>query len=631
MKTVRRLYFYAVAAISLEAVLWGLINLLRSIVDQTVGGGAIALAQALALVLVGVPIFLIHWLWAQRASARDEDEKTSIVRALFLYGVLLGTLIPLIQNLLALIDRTFLQAVHIGADRAIVGGLQTWPDNLIAILMNAIVAAYFWNILRGEWRTLPRKENFADIRRVYRYVWVLDGLSLMVLGAQQILSFMFNVPSDVLGDIGRETIINGIALMVVGTPIWFFAWRIIQDSLSEESERDSNLRLGVLYLLALAGVITVLTAAAMLVNVFITKLLGMNMATADFVYQIGGPISVGVPLGVVWAYYGRELRLHIESIGDSVRQCGMTRVQFYVLSVLGLGGAFLGVTLLIKFMIDLLTAGALVLTDTLRSNLAAAISLIVAWLPLWLLTWRPMQRQALAADEMAVHARRSVVRKAYLYLALFAGVIGGMIAAVALVFELLRALLTGQTDSTFLSTILNEFQVLVLFSVLLLYHWTVLRRDGLFTADSLARKQSEFKVLVVDSAAGFSESVRSALAKTAPSVPVTIASEKPRGQFNALILSGSTAINSPDWVRAMSGERIIVPDEMEGVVWAGGVPRSVFQQAAQVIRQLSEGQKVRKQAAGTSGWVIVGYVAAALFGLQILTFLLLLTFTAFMH
>ena len=58
-------------------MLWGLVGLLRSIVDDTVSGGADALAQALALILVGVPIFLIHWLWAQRASARDEEEKTA--------------------------------------------------------------------------------------------------------------------------------------------------------------------------------------------------------------------------------------------------------------------------------------------------------------------------------------------------------------------------------------------------------------------------------------------------------------------------------------------------------------------------------------------------------------------------
>ena len=67
--------FLAVALISLEVVLWGLINLLRSIIDETVGGGAEALARALAFVLVGVPIFLFHWLWAQHVSSRDEEEK----------------------------------------------------------------------------------------------------------------------------------------------------------------------------------------------------------------------------------------------------------------------------------------------------------------------------------------------------------------------------------------------------------------------------------------------------------------------------------------------------------------------------------------------------------------------------
>ena len=87
MKTVRRLYFYAVALISLEVVLWGLINLLRSIIDQSIGGGADALAQALALILVGLPIFLFHWLWAQRIAARDEEEKTASLRAIFLYAV----------------------------------------------------------------------------------------------------------------------------------------------------------------------------------------------------------------------------------------------------------------------------------------------------------------------------------------------------------------------------------------------------------------------------------------------------------------------------------------------------------------------------------------------------------------
>jgi len=45
MKSIRRLYFYLVALISVEVVVWGLISLLRSIVDETISGGADALAD----------------------------------------------------------------------------------------------------------------------------------------------------------------------------------------------------------------------------------------------------------------------------------------------------------------------------------------------------------------------------------------------------------------------------------------------------------------------------------------------------------------------------------------------------------------------------------------------------------
>ena len=631
MKTVRRLYFYAVAFISIEIVVWGLINLLRStIVDGTVGGQADTLAQALALILVGMPIFLFHWLWAQRAAKRDTEEQTAALRAVFFYAVLLSTLIPLAQNILALIDRVFLDAGQLELSRAILGHAQPWEDSLIAILMNGLVAAYFWNVLRGEWPVLADKGNFADVRRLYRYIWLLYSLLMTIFGTQQVLHFLFFVPADVLGDIGRETLVNGIALLVVGAPIWYYSWRVIQDSLAEEAERDSNLRLAVLYLLALSGVITVLTTTAIVVQVVLSQLLGVNRAVADFIHEIGGPISVGVPLGAVWAYYGSWLNRHIESIGDEVRQAGMKRVYAYVLSAIGLGGAFIGIATLIKFMIDFLTGGLLTLDDSLRSNLANAVALIVAWLPLWLATWRPLQAQAFARSDAAEHARRSIIRRAYLYLALFAGVVGGMASAVALLYELLKVLLGGGTDSSFLATILNDLQLLVLFAVLLIYHLSMLRRDGEATTDALAKKQAEFKVLVIDAGGRLGEAVKAALAKAAPNVPVTISASRPEGQFNALIVSGSQAIEAPDRLRSFSGSRIIIPDEAPGLIWAGGVSDDAIQRAAQAVRQLAEGQPVQQKGAG-SGWRVLIYIAAALFGLELLLGLFGLVVSAFVH
>src|SRR5512140_3365148 len=106
MLTVRRVYRYLVAFISLEVVIWGAVSLGRSIAcgGNALCGQATTLALGLAGILVGAPFFLVHWLLAQRLARRDEDERASGIRAVFFYGVLLATLLPIAQNLLAFLD-----------------------------------------------------------------------------------------------------------------------------------------------------------------------------------------------------------------------------------------------------------------------------------------------------------------------------------------------------------------------------------------------------------------------------------------------------------------------------------------------------------------------------------------------
>jgi hypothetical protein len=622
MKSIRRLYFYLVAFISIEVVLWGLVGLLRSIVDETISGGADALAQALALILVGMPIFLFHWLWVQRAATRDDEEKTATLRAVFFYTILLATLIPVVQNLLSFIDRAFIQGAGLGVGRAfILFREQTLADNLIAIVMNGIVAAYFWNLLRGEWGKLPSKENFTEVRRLYRYIWMLYGLLMTVFGAQQILRFLFYIPENVLGELGREVVVNGVALLVVGTPVWVYAWRVIQDSLADPAEMGSALRLGILYLLALGGVITVITTAAMVVNAILTWLLGADWTFQYFVQQIGGPISIGVPLGLVWAYYGYWLNRHIEAVGDRVRQAGMKRLYNYILALIGLVVAFVGVASLFAFIIDMITGSDILTSDSTRRTLASSISSLIVGLPLWLVMWRPMQAEALVEGEMGDHARRSILRKAYLYLVLFGSVIGGMATAVGLVYQLIRAVLTGDPGNDFINNILNFIQLLFLFGIVLIYHLNVLRQDGASAADALAEKQGGYSVLIIDSGNGFVESVKAALMRFGSKVQVTVTSPdaKPEGTFNALLLDGSLAVDAPEWIRSFNGSRIVVEDEAQDLVWTDDAA-----QAAQSVQQLAEGQEIHRQKMGRSAWTIVVYVFAALFMLQLLFILLML-------
>lgn len=618
MKSIRRLYFYLVALIAVEVVTWGLIGLLRSIVDQTISGGADALAGALALILVGVPIFLIHWLWAQRVSAQDEEEKTASLRAVFLYGILLGTLVPVVQNVLSFINRALVQSAGMDVGRAFsTFREQTLADNFIAIGMNLIVAAYFWNILRHEWETLPDRENFADVRRLYRYLWMLYGLFMTVFGVQQILRFLLYIPGDVLGAMGQEVVVNGTALVLVGAPVWVYAWRLIQDSLPDPAEMGSALRLVILYLLALGGVITVVSTAWLFMDTLLTALLGSKTTMNEFVRDIGGPISVGLPLGALWAYFGHWLDRHIKVVADPVRAAGMRRLYHYILSAIGLVVAFVGVGALLSFFIDLITS-QLLISGGMRVALATAIASLVVGLPLWLWNWRPMQGEAMLENEVGDHARRSIIRKFYLYLVLFTSVIGGMASAVALVYQLIRVVLVGDAGDDFLNSLLNTLQLLFLFGVVLVYHLNKLRADGASTADALVEKQAQFQVLVVDAGQGFAESVRAALAKAGAKVQVTVTTPdvQPDGAFQAVILGAGVEVNAPAWLRSIQGSRIIVQDDASPLVWADDAG-----QAAASVLSLAEGQAIQKKQMARPGWMVVVYIFAALFALQLLFFL----------
>jgi hypothetical protein len=628
MKTIRRLYFYAVAIISMEVVTWGVINLLRSIFSaDKITNDASTLAGALALIVVGVPIFLIHWLWAQRTSAKDDEEKTAGIRAIFFYGILLGTLIPAVQNLLALIDRTFLTAASLYVTRAIVGGTQTWVDNLIAIVVNLLIAAYFWRTLQNEWRTLPETESFAEIRRLYRFIWMLYGLMMVIYGAQQALDYAFTLSvGNVLGTVGRETAVNAIALLVVGAPIWFFAWKILQDVLAESTERESYLRLGILYLLSLGGVIVVLTAGGNLIYRLLMQVLGEGKKVAEFVQGIGGPISIGVPFAIVWAYYGKWLDQQFAFDEDTPRRAGKKRLYFYILSFLGLAATLFAVISLVSVIIDLLFTRAYLSSSGFASAISTALGSLVAGLPLWLLTWRPVQADALAEGSVGDHARRSVIRKTYLYLVLFASVIGGMISGGTMIFTLINSALGGDVVNV-AKPALNSLQILVWFLVVLLYHLSALRMDGVATADTLEEKQQEFKLVVLDDGSGFVESVKATFAKRAPKLPLTVVNVNdgiPADlQADAIVMSGSLAVNPPEkagaWIRSFSGIRLIVENELAGVAWMNDLG-----QAADSAKAMAEGGKIRPHSKGVSAWTYVAYVFAALFALQLLFMLTML-------
>jgi hypothetical protein len=635
MRTVRRLYFYAIALVSLEVVLWGLVGLARSFFcgqGNAVCGAAIILAQGLALILVGVPVFGFHWWMAERFARQDEEERASGVRAVFLYGALLGTLIPTVQNGISLLDRLVLQAVGLSPHQAILGPAQSWSDNLIAMVMNAIVAVYFVNVLRGDWRVVAPKDSFTGIRRIYRHVWLIYGLGIVIGAVQQLLRFLLNIFPGAFGFQSQEYTgfyrasgAHGIALVLIGLPLWYFAWKTVQDALSDQPERESLLRLGVLYLLSLAGVVTVLASGGVVVDVILRLVLGESMTFYGFIQKIAGPLSIGIPLAGVWAYYGGWLGRAMAESPDAPRRTGLRRLYSYILSAIGLAATFTGLTLLLAFVVDA-AIGNIVWANVLRPRLAAAMATLSVGLPLWWLAWQPMQAEALIKGDAGDHARRSIIRKIYLYLVLFVSVVGGMITAVSLLNLLLRSLF-GSSVENLLQQVLKDLEYLILFVGLGVYHGLMLRKDGRLASEALAEKHAAFPVLVFDPGDGsFGEAMLTAMHRQTPRLPAVIQfANQPvtvETAPKAVLVPGDLAVDPPEplqkWLGMYGGSKLIVPQSAQGWVWTGGIRAlpAAATQASQAIRQLAEGQELRQQA-GTSGWMVLVYIVAGLFGLEI--------------
>jgi hypothetical protein len=626
MKTIRRLYIYAVALIGVEVVLWGTVGLLRSIFKiQDIVRSPSELAQALALILVGTPIFLIHWLMAQKAAAKDEEDRSSTLRALFLYGILFATLVAAAQNMLALINRSILQAAHLSGGLAVVGGTQSWGDNLIAILANLATGAYFYSILRANRGELVETEHFDEVRRLYRIIWVLYSLILTIFGTQQSLSFALSLPSSVLGSIGRETALGAVALLVLGTPIWAYAWNSFQAVLPEADEQESYLRLGFLYLLSMLGLIATMFAAGMLLYQVILRLLGQSFLWSDFQKDISGLISIGVPMAVLWTYYRHWLSHQIFFDGDLSRRAGKWRLSIYLRSLMGLVAVIAGLLSLISVLTSMILGTLYLGSQGLREPLAGSFASLAIGVLVWLPAWREAQAQSFLDDRPGDNARHSLIRKVFLYLVIFGSVIGVMVSAGMMIFSLVNSALGGNVNEL-LKTVFQNIANLLIFAMLLYYHFTTLRTDGTTSADALSIRQAGCRVLVLDSDGSFGPSVQEAFSRRQLHYSVEIADVNqpiPEKTADIVLLTSALALTLPEhvrkWLQAYSGSLIITGNPSAREIWAADL-----EQAAEATRAIFEGnpQDARKSHFKTSVWTYVAYICAALFGIEMLFMLL---------
>jgi hypothetical protein len=223
-----------------------------------------------------------------------------------------------------------------------------------------------------------------------------------------------------------------------------------------------------------------------------------------------------------------------------------------------------------------------------------------------------------------------VTRKAYLYLVVFAGVIGVMATAGQAIYQVISRLL-GSPIPNFNQSVIDLLLFMVLFAALLVYHISALRQDGRLTGESLATMQRQFPVLIFDiENSGFAAEIGEALKRFAPHVPFRVhpvaqgIPQMDQPAAKAVILPSilATSADGPvqDWLHQFQGQLLIVPVAQPNWQWVGMLEKSSpdqARQAANAVRQMAEDQPVRFSAI-VSPWVVVAYVLGGLFGLEVI-------------
>jgi hypothetical protein len=491
MKTIRRIYFYLLSFIGLQLIVWGLFVLLSGIwTSSGFIGFQDILPTGLSLVLIGLPVFIIHFRIVQRDAASDPEENDSLVRAIFLFLTQITALGAIAISSVYLIDQIIRLSAHLSGFKT-----STLLDQIAIVILNLLVWLYLYNYLLPDEDYFRSNAIYKTTRRVYRYIWLIAATATTVIALQGQLS-------DVFSRIGEEWIFNfakqstmKLSTIIIWTPIWAWTWNLLQKTYSDLEESRANIR----YILNLC--ITIISMAPWLISggVFLynllTRIFEGEALFNRFFYSFNIELSVLLPFFFLWLYYERQLSVSVTVLSDSNQECLIYRIYSIILSMTGNILTFLGIMTSILWIIDSLF-NIFPEYGGKYDQLCSGIALFVIGLPLWIIHWKKVQKETLLAGKEGISARKSTLRRFYLYFFVFGSVIGIMGTAGAFFYNLLFIIL-GRHEPQLAHFIMSNLFMISLFVFWLIYHLRVMREDNKLIKESAAEEKQSVSILVL--------------------------------------------------------------------------------------------------------------------------------------
>ena len=646
MNTARRWYIYLVCAISLQGVTWAVIALLRNLLAG--GGGQItAIAFQIAAIIITLPLFLVHWLWAQRLADREINEREASLRGIYHYGMMAGFLGPVIANAFSLIAFILWVATgrpgydpSLGDESSTLEGLLF---NLIAIIVCALLWFYQKRVVAEDVKSAPESDGFATMRRFYLFVFSAWGVTMTTLAVVHVIRWiMFQFGGSTLSLGGDSAYLaDEVARLIVGVPLWLLFWRQAQNLFSgpNESERESALRKFYLYTTVFVAALTAVTNATGILAGLFRRILSLPPQG-----DIRTPLPIIIGMALLWMLHAFLLKDDAARSAESVKQGNVRRLYLYLIAAIGLAAFLVGLSGDISILIRSFSQS---FGESMKDALAWFTAALIAGLPVWLIPWRQAQNEAVELTPDGVEARRSTVRKIYLYFYLFLATMTVLSSAVYILYRLLALMLGERGEGNLISGIAQAVAYSFVGVGVWLYHGSALRGDGDSSRRELAMRLKDIRVVIVDvGEAGFGQPLLSKLQQEEPDLNFELialpAPDQESMQAIQAKLSGAGVIVGPwsivveggainsEIARAVmnsSARKILIPARVNGWDWAGvdlWNTEELIQQTARAVQQWAGGEEIKAVRPMGIGGIILSAI-----GVLILLLLLAIPLASF--
>ncbi|MEX1156764.1 MAG: DUF5671 domain-containing protein [Chloroflexota bacterium] len=514
MQTVRRLYVYLLSGITLGFLIYGLITLVEVALSALgVGGGGIGgrleqLSLAAALIGVGLPVWAIHWWFAERgldpARPNAEEERRSTVRALYVTVVMIVLL-----SVGAFAARDLVREFALGflprpQDDFYGYSSATTARSLATLVVTAAAWGYHVAIRRRDLARGPLEGAAAWLPRLYVYGATLTGLMITLQAFGDLARYAGETlwpvsGTDYTGDYRSYAFAESLSLLAVWTIGWIGHWwyagrLLIAAGWRASSERAARLRLAFFVSVILAGAFSVIRLTAEAVRAVLipvldaTDAIGGNLGETDLVRAVAVALVSAVPWAVAWWLHQRWMHEEALAADDPSREAVATRLDLHAVALVGLAFAAVGTGWLVGLLIDIAMGGPRTLGGSgfWRAELANFVPYTLIGLAVWVWRWWPIQARH-QADPPAEAA--STIRRSFLLVILAASVITSLGSLAYVLYRLFGSLLGANIGGGILELSM-PLGALVAAGAVALYHGLALRRDLALRAASEAEQSA---------------------------------------------------------------------------------------------------------------------------------------------